>query len=136
MVYVALPATDVFTPNCFGDPAFSPKEDDYSNRAELLEHCLSALAECGPCPVRARCIYQVRPRPSKFDGVCGGRIWYLGEVVATLDGADDRELPRALKQRDTCGTQQGIDTHYTRGEQYCTPCRDLKDSSVQLQLTA
>ncbi|WP_033819767.1 hypothetical protein [Kitasatospora sp. MBT63] len=137
MAYSALPVTEVFMPACYRNLAFAPSERRYSDRTSLLKLCLDLLPTCGPCPVRARCIYQVRPRPSKFDGVAGGRIWFAGDVIATVDGADDRELPPPLKPRDICGTSRGIDEHYTRGERYCDDCRALIEANtepVQLEL--
>ncbi len=125
-------------PPCYGNLAFAPRESLYSDRGSLLKLCLNLLPTCGPCPARAQCIYQVRPRPSKFDGVAGGRIWVAGDVVATVHGADDRELPRLIKPRQgICGTARGVGEHYTRGEQYCDACRDLIEADtepIQLQL--
>ncbi|MER5640323.1 hypothetical protein ABT095_25675 [Kitasatospora sp. NPDC002227] len=138
MAYSALPVTEVFKPACYGNTRFAPSDEERTSSA-LLKLVMDLLPTCGPCPVRARCIYQVRPRPSKFDGVAGGRIWFHGDVIATVEGADDRELPSALVRRELCGTSQGVKKHYTNGERYCDACRTYKEKAdasepVQLQL--
>ncbi|TQF05584.1 hypothetical protein E6W39_29315 [Kitasatospora acidiphila] len=135
MPYSALPTTDTLIPGCYGHPGFAPKSALYSDRSQLLKLCLPLLPTCGPCPVRARCLKQTQPRAGRLDGIAGGRIWFQGEVLATVEGADDQELPPALGSRQACGTRSGIDEHYKRGERYCDACRTVLTSSTQLQLT-
>ncbi|MDQ0992036.1 hypothetical protein [Streptomyces sp. V3I7] len=41
-----------------------------------------ALRACNQCPIAARCEAAVEPSRSWFDGVCSGRLWRNGRVVA------------------------------------------------------
>ncbi|MGW4691031.1 hypothetical protein ACWEO1_01425 [Kitasatospora cineracea] len=120
-MFSALPDTDRCLPDCFGDSDFSPA-DGWKTRAKLEEICLPVLARCVPCPFRATCIRQTRPHQSRFDGVCGGRLWLDGEVIATAPFLDDRDLPMPGKERAICGTPAGWRRHYAVGEQSCDPC--------------
>ncbi|MFJ8430391.1 hypothetical protein ACIQ9P_03705 [Kitasatospora sp. NPDC094019] len=134
-MFTALPDTDLFMPGCFSDPRYSPAEG-WKTKENLVETCQPVLPSCTPCPHRAQCIRQVRPHPTKFDGVCGGRLWLDGEVIATADGVHDEDLPLPGKPRPKCGTADGLDLHHTAGEQPCEACRDAADFAAAVEQLA
>jgi hypothetical protein len=68
------------------------------------------------------CIATVKPAQAKFDGVCGGRLWCNGEVIASLDDVFDEELAEP-KLRASCGTEAGAQDHKRHGERVCPSCR-------------
>ncbi|MEU5389478.1 hypothetical protein [Kitasatospora cineracea] len=124
-MFTALPDTDTFLPGCYADPRFSPAEGTWKDKKTLIKMCSPVLPTCTPCPFRAQCIRQVQPHPRRFDGVCGGRLWLDGQVIATADGADDEDLPLPGKARTVCGTTAGVAEHQNRGEQQCSVCADF-----------
>ncbi|MFE2346156.1 hypothetical protein [Kitasatospora cineracea] len=124
-MFTALPDTDLFLPGCYRDRRFSPAEGTWKDKKTLTELCGPVLEWCTPCPFRAQCIRQVQPHPKRFDGVCGGRLWLDGQVIATASGADDADLPLPGKPRITCGTTAGAAGHQSRGEQQCPACAAL-----------
>nr|BFD90892.1 hypothetical protein KitaXyl93_22520 [Kitasatospora sp. Xyl93] len=132
-MFIALPDTDVFTPECYRDPLFSPAEGGWANKGDLIEMCTPVMPKCVPCPHRAMCIRQTRPHPSKFDGVAGGRLWLGGEVIGTVDGVDDLDLPLPGKPRGICGSVAGHERHRVVGEQPCDPCQAAFDSPPQAE---
>ncbi|MFF8769038.1 hypothetical protein [Kitasatospora sp. NPDC015120] len=132
-MFTALPDTDRFMPACFRDPRYSPPEGKWKTKGGLTELCAPVLPNCVPCPHRAQCITQVAPHPRRFDGVCGGRIWLDGEVIATADGVDESDLPLPGKARDICGTTAGVDKHHAVGEQKCEACQAAADADTEEQ---
>ncbi|MEU8919541.1 hypothetical protein AB0D10_01220 [Kitasatospora sp. NPDC048545] len=121
-MFTALPDTDSFLPGCYRDLRFSPAEGAWKDKKTLSDLCLPVLGWCTPCPFRAQCIRQVQPHPKRFDGVCGGRLWLDGLVIASADGVDDDDLPLPGKPRTVCGTTTGVAEHQVRGEQQCARC--------------
>lgn len=81
----------------------------------------SRLALCLECPYRAECIDLVQPQQSRFDGICGGRLWINGNVVANPADLPDSELTEP-KLRAYCGTDTGYRQHRTLGEPVCLSC--------------
>lgn len=109
---------------CRGDLRFTPSEGAVDILAEPLAIqplALELLATCAACPYRAGCIDRVLPAKSKFDGICGGRLWTNGLIRAECDGAE----PDELEERGTYiahGTEAGARAHNRRGEAACTLC--------------
>ncbi|MFJ6136457.1 hypothetical protein [Kitasatospora sp. NPDC092286] len=132
-MFTALPDTDLFTPACFRDPRYSPAEGEWKTKDGLMEICEPVLPNCTLCPHRAQCISQVAPHARKFDGVCGGRIWLDGEVIATAVGVDEEDLPLPGKARDVCGSTAGVDKHHAFGEQKCEECQAVADADTEEQ---
>ncbi|MDX2648668.1 hypothetical protein PV341_34875 [Streptomyces sp. PA03-1a] len=50
--------------------------------ARHAREALPALLACGRCPIRAVCEEVVDPERNWFDGVCAGRLWRNGRVIA------------------------------------------------------
>ncbi|MFD7639606.1 hypothetical protein ACFV4P_03040 [Kitasatospora sp. NPDC059795] len=121
-MFTALPDTDRFLPGCYHDPRFSPAEGDWTDKKTLTDLCKPALPTCTPCPFRAQCIRQVQPHPKKFDGICGGRLWLDGRVIAVADDVDDEDLPLSGKPRTVCGETAGVAEHQASGERQCPAC--------------
>lgn len=42
------------------------------------EQVFDALSYCDRCTVIEPCLEYVRPKPSLFSGVCGGKVWSNG----------------------------------------------------------
>ncbi|BDM67544.1 hypothetical protein HEK616_10310 [Streptomyces nigrescens] len=106
---------------CAGDLRFTPEE----TTAEAPTEPLVALLDiCQGCPFRAQCIGLVLPRASLFDGVCGGRVWRNGQVLATCDDAQPSELRERGRRPMTHGTEAGARAHNRRGERACSLCRE------------
>ncbi|WP_145497579.1 hypothetical protein [Streptomyces sp. CFMR 7] len=106
---------------CAGDFRFTPEETTAEAPTEPL---VALLAVCQHCPFRAPCIDLVLPRASLFDGVCGGRLWRDGLVLATCDGAKPGELREYGRRPITHGTEAGARAHNRRGERACSLCRE------------
>lgn len=104
---------------CIGDLRFAPTEAT----DEAVRECRHLLTICEDCPFRAKCIYLVRPRSSRFDGVCGGRLWLNGEIRATCQNAQPEELVEGLAPIPH-GTEAGARAHNRRGERACAMCRE------------
>ena len=51
-----------------------------------------ALAYCQRCPFWEKCESLVEPQPSFYDGVCGGKVWRNGKVLARLDASSPNLL--------------------------------------------
>lgn len=105
---------------CFSRPELAPAEEPPTARL-AREAFGQALAVCGPCPLRAECIADVRPQKVGFTGVCGARLWFDGQVIAELDDADPSELPPPTF-RKACGTAAGARAHRRAVEQQCGQC--------------
>ncbi|MFE7787016.1 hypothetical protein [Streptomyces nigrescens] len=106
---------------CAGDMRFTPNDASEDLLRTPQTHQL--LTVCEGCPYRARCIALVLPRHSKFDGICGGRLWHDGRLRATCKGADPDELeegPAPIAH----GTESGARAHNRRGERACARCRE------------
>ncbi|WP_442737905.1 hypothetical protein ACQUSN_07295 [Streptomyces pseudogriseolus] len=106
---------------CAGDFRFTPEETTAEAPTEPL---VALLAVCRDCPFRAQCIDLVLPSASLFDGVCGGRLWRDGQVLATCDDAQPAELRERGRRPITHGTEAGARTHNRRGERACSLCRE------------
>ncbi|MER7047972.1 hypothetical protein [Streptomyces jumonjinensis] len=63
------------------------------------------------------------PRHSRFDGVCGGRLWLDGRVLDTCAGARQSELTEEASPI-THGTEAGARAHNRRGETACRWCKE------------
>ncbi|AJC58615.1 hypothetical protein [Streptomyces sp. 769] len=106
---------------CAGDLRFTPA--DASADALRTPMTRQLLKVCQGCPYRSRCIDLVLPRASKFDGICGGRLWIDGTVRDECEAAhpddlaeDGRYIPH--------GTEAGARAHNRRGERACSLCRE------------
>ncbi|MFJ2202722.1 hypothetical protein [Streptomyces violaceusniger] len=106
---------------CAGDFRFTPEETTAEAPTEPL---VALLAVCRDCPFRAQCIDLVLPSASLFDGVCGGRLWRNGQVLATCDDAQPAELRERGRRPITHGTEAGARAHNRRGERACSLCRE------------
>ncbi|MEU8560605.1 hypothetical protein AB0C45_03860 [Streptomyces cyaneofuscatus] len=106
---------------CAGDFRFTPEETTAEAPTEPL---VALLAVCRDCPFRAQCIDLVLPSASLFDGVCGGRLWRDGQVLATCDDAQPAELRERGRRPITHGTEAGARAHNRRGERACSLCRE------------
>lgn len=104
---------------CAGNDLFTMEEIATHVVPPLL---LTLFKTCQSCPFRARCIEVVAPRNSRFDGVCGGRLWRDGQVVVTSPGADPAELREPRLRPITHGTEAGARAHRRRGERGCSLC--------------
>jgi hypothetical protein len=105
---------------CAGDARFTSEETAAEAPTEPL--VLSLLAACQGCPFRSQCIDLVMPSMSLFDGVCGGRLWRNGQVLATCEGAQPVELRERGRRPITHGTEAGARAHNRRGERACSLC--------------
>ncbi|MBZ9641379.1 hypothetical protein [Streptomyces sp. PSKA30] len=106
---------------CAGDFRFTPEETTAEAPTEPL---VALLAVCRDCPFRAQCIDLVLPSASLFDGVCGGRLWRNGQVLATCNDAQPAELRERGRRPITHGTEAGARAHNRRGERACSLCRE------------
>ncbi|WP_431770865.1 hypothetical protein [Streptomyces cucumeris] len=106
---------------CAGDFRFTPEETAAEAPTEPL---VALLAICRDCPFRAQCVDLVLPSASLFDGVCGGRLWRDGQVLATCDDARPAELRERGRRPITHGTEAGARAHNRRGERACSLCRE------------
>ncbi|MEU0722901.1 hypothetical protein [Streptomyces sp. NPDC006140] len=106
---------------CAGDLRFTP--DDPSEEVLRAPRTQDLLKVCRVCPYRAECISLVKPRASQFDGICGGRLWFNGEIRATCETAHPRELEEGAKPI-THGTESGARAHNRRGETACSLCKE------------
>ncbi|MFD8379131.1 hypothetical protein ACFV2X_11435 [Streptomyces sp. NPDC059679] len=106
---------------CAGDMRFTP--DNATADSLRTPQNRKLLTVCRACPFRARCIALVLPRHSLFDGICGGRLWFNGQVRATCQGANRDELKEGAAPI-THGTEAGARAHNRRGETACTLCRE------------
>ena len=110
---------------CAGDRRFTPG-DAFEDR-DVFEDLLKApqiqdlLKVCRVCPFRAECISHIKPRASLFDGICGGRLWFNGQIRATCETADPDELEEGAPPI-THGTEAGARAHNRRGETACSLC--------------
>ncbi|MFD4480542.1 hypothetical protein ACFVXC_35390 [Streptomyces sp. NPDC058257] len=107
---------------CAGDLRFASEEAAAEAPTEPL--VLALLAVCHGCPFRAQCVDLVTPSASQFDGVCGGRLWRSGHVLATCEDARPAELRERKRHQITHGTEAGARAHNRRGERACSLCRE------------
>lgn len=106
---------------CAGDARFTSEETAADPTAPLV---LQLLAACQSCPFRAQCVDLVLPSSALFDGVCGGRLWRNGQVLATCTSALPTELREGGLRPITHGTEAGARAHNRRGERACSLCRE------------
>jgi hypothetical protein len=107
---------------CAGDARFTSEETEAKAPTEPL--VLSLLSVCQSCPFRARCVELVLPKASLFDGVCGGRYWRNGQILAICGGASPGELHERPRRPISHGTEAGARAHNRRGERACSLCRE------------
>lgn len=107
---------------CAGDFRFTSEEAEAGAPTEPL--LLALLDDCRGCPFRSQCVDLVMPSASQFDGVCGGRLWRDGQVLATCEDARPAELRERRRHRITHGTEGGARAHNRRGERACSLCRE------------
>lgn len=106
---------------CAGDLRFTP--NDVSEDLLREPQTQDLLKVCRACPFRAECISLVLPRASLFDGICGGRLWFHGQIRATCETAHPDELEE-MGSYITHGTEAGARAHNRRGERACDLCRE------------
>lgn len=110
---------------CADDPRFTPGDagDDPDAFEDLLRapQTQDLLEVCRGCPFRSDCISLVLPRSSLFDGICGGRLWFHGEIRATCPTAHPDELQEHGSYIPH-GTEAGARAHNRRGERACNLC--------------
>ncbi|MBT2366195.1 hypothetical protein J7E88_12965 [Streptomyces sp. ISL-10] len=106
---------------CTGDTRFTP--DDATADSLRTPQTRALLVVCQECPFRSRCIALVMPRRSRFDGICGGRLWLDGKIRDTCKGAHSDELEEGSAPI-THGTEAGARAHNRRGESACSLCRE------------
>nr|WSZ96808.1 hypothetical protein OH820_15100 [Streptomyces sp. NBC_00857] len=105
---------------CSGDLRFTPNNATVDSlRTSPIRQLLKV---CENCPFRSPCIELVRPRQSRFDGICGGRLWVDGFVRDTCNSAHSEELEERGSDI-THGTESGARAHNRLGERACTLCR-------------
>ncbi|MER6125376.1 hypothetical protein ABT173_22625 [Streptomyces sp. NPDC001795] len=107
---------------CAGDSRFTSEETAAGTPTQPL--VLQLLSVCQVCPFRSQCIDLVLPSQSLFDGVCGGRLWRNGQVLAACEGARPGELRERGRRPITHGTEAGARAHNRRGEPACSLCRE------------
>ncbi|MGW0822491.1 hypothetical protein [Streptomyces sp. NPDC002845] len=96
------------------------------------------LKICDACPFRAACVARVRPAKSKFDGICGGRLWCDGKAIESCTSAHPDELdePDGLREPgtyDSCGREAGARAHNRRGERACESCLQAAREAASLR---
>lgn len=107
---------------CAGDFRFTSEEAEAGAPTEPL--VLALLDACHGCSFRSQCVDLVMPSASQFDGVCGGRLWSNGQVLATCEDARPAELRERRRHPITHGTEAGARAHNRRGERACSLCRE------------
>jgi hypothetical protein len=100
---------------------FTPNDASEESLRSLAAQDL--LKVCQVCPFRAACIRLVKPRASRFDGICGGRLWFNGEIRASCETARPGELTEGARPI-THGTPAGARAHRRRGEAVCSLCKE------------
>ncbi|MFJ4412954.1 WhiB family transcriptional regulator [Streptomyces sp. NPDC088925] len=107
---------------CAGLPGFvHPPGTLNTNERGRRHKAAKALAVCGWCPVRSECIAHVQPAYSKFDGVCGGRLWLNGREIGRTPGLDG-ETPAEPPPRAPCGTLTAHHQHQQHNEPIDAAC--------------
>ncbi|GGU26443.1 hypothetical protein GCM10010289_54690 [Streptomyces violascens] len=107
---------------CAGLDGYIPDESLVRSDGKLLAACGSLMQDCANrCPFAVRCYDLVRPKESRFDGVCAARIWVNGKQVAAAEGAPP--LPRLRTRAGSCGTSSGVAGHRRLDEPLCGECR-------------
>jgi len=85
-------------PLCQGRSDFVVGEDSWPDPGEMYEALAPLAALCRGCPAMARCLAQVTPSRTGFDGVCAGRVWSNGLVVHPDPAQARRELHYARRE--------------------------------------
>ncbi|WP_406303653.1 hypothetical protein OHA61_16570 [Streptomyces sp. NBC_00885] len=106
---------------CAGDLRFTSTDATADTFREPLFEQL--LLVCQDCPFRSQCIELVLPRQSLFDGICGGRLWFDGQVRDECEAAHRGELEERGSYINH-GTEAGARAHNRRGERACSLCRE------------
>ncbi|WP_274558002.1 hypothetical protein [Streptomyces spiramyceticus] len=113
---------DLTNAPCRDRPELAPGAGDEPPTPRLTrEKCGPALRLCAACPLRAQCIAHVRPHKCGFTGVCGGRLWFDGQIIGQLATAHHSELPAPVN-RKACGSAAGARAHRRAVEQQCDNC--------------
>lgn len=103
---------------CHGRHEFAPP----AGQELTLSDAESLLALCSDCPFRTLCIQRVQPARALFDGVCGGRLWRNGTVVASVAGTTPLELDEG-DRHPLCGTVAGYRAHLRLDQPACRACK-------------
>ncbi|MGW7572362.1 hypothetical protein [Streptomyces sp. NPDC054765] len=106
---------------CAGDLRFTPNDATADSLRKPLMQTL--LKVCQDCPFRSQCVTLVLPRHSRFDGICGGRLWFNGQIRAACKTAHPDELAEGGSYIHH-GTEAGARAHNRRGERACALCRE------------
>lgn len=107
---------------CAGLDGYIADESLVRSEGKLLATYGGLMQDCADlCPFVSRCYELVRPKESRFDGVCAARIWVNGKQVAVAEGAP--ALQRLKTKAGTCGTSSGVKGHRRLGEPLCGECR-------------
>ncbi|MFF9478048.1 hypothetical protein [Streptomyces sp. NPDC014733] len=113
---------------CAGDVRFAPALPAPARDPTML----ALLEACGTCQWRAQCIARVRPRRSRFDGICGGRLWRDGKILASCEDATTTELAEGAAPI-AHGTEAGARTHRRRGQRPCAACLEAQRVAQMLR---
>ena len=57
-----------------------------------LDLAQPGLQYCRGCTFWEKCESRVEPSTSGFDGICGGKVWRLGKILASLSPEDPNKL--------------------------------------------
>jgi hypothetical protein len=57
-----------------------------------LDLAQPGLSYCSGCPFWENCESLVEPSKNHFDGICGGKIWRNGRILAKLDSSSPHRL--------------------------------------------
>ena len=76
----------------FVDEAPCRNSDPWLFDQHQIDLAMSALQICKGCPFWQNCNDLVEPKSNYFDGVCAGKVWRNGRVLAKLDSAFPNRL--------------------------------------------
>ncbi|MFE5089486.1 hypothetical protein ACFRCI_03610 [Streptomyces sp. NPDC056638] len=110
---------------CAGVAGFVLPAGSRSTDKALIRKAGTHMALCRRCPFRVECIDHVMPEQSRFDGICGGRLWINGTAIRRVATARKAELNEP-KLRATCGTDTAWLQHMRNDETPCLSCRSGK----------
>ncbi|MEU5428528.1 hypothetical protein AB0H73_23480 [Streptomyces olivoreticuli] len=112
---------------CGGRNEYVPDINLLKSLKALKESCGPLMDTCTTCPFLLECFERVRPKASRFDGVCAARLWVNGRLVDEAAGAPP--LPAEKSHAGTCGTSTGVKRHLRLGQKLCGPCRVVAQRS-------
>ena len=76
----------------FVDEAPCRNSDPWLFDQHQIDLAMPALQICKGCPFWQNCNSLVEPKSNFFDGVCAGKVWRNGRVLAKLDSAFPNRL--------------------------------------------